>query len=78
MDITVIIQAIGSVGFPIVAFFVSIYCLKYSFDASREDNSRAFKQVAELSKSINTLAEAVNNNTKVLTSLVDNDNIKVL
>lgn len=63
MDIQVLITAIGSVGFPIVAFFVSAYALKYAFDYSMHQQEKAFDEIANLT-------EAVNNNTKVLTLLV--------
>lgn len=64
MDFATILQAVSSVGFPIVAFFVSIWALKYSFDKSNEETE---KWRAELSK----LTDAVNNNTKTLTLLVE-------
>lgn len=64
MDFATILQAIGSVGFPIVAFFVSIWALKYSFDKGNEETE---KWRVELSK----LTDAVNSNTKTLTLLVE-------
>lgn len=64
MEFSTVIQAIGTVGFPIVAFFVAVYALKYAFDKSREDNKSALDQIANLTS-------AVNNNTVVLTHLVE-------
>lgn len=64
MDFASVIQAIGTVGFPIISFFVAIYALKYSFDASRQDQQKNMETIAELSK-------AINNNTVVLTQLVE-------
>ena len=62
-----VIQAISTVGFPIVSFFVAVYGLKYSFDASNKSQEKAMEQVAEL-------AGAVNENTKTLAILVDSIN----
>lgn len=64
MGVQDLITAIGSVGFPIVAFFVSAYALKYAFDYSMKQQEKAFDEIANLT-------EAVNNNTKVLTMLVE-------
>lgn len=57
------IQAVSTVGFPIVSFFAAGWALKYSFDKSNDSND---KWRDELSK----LTEAVNNNSKALTALV--------
>ena len=64
MDFATILSAIGTVGFPIVAFFVCVWALKYAFDAGREDEKRATEQIT-------MLAEAINENTKTLATLVD-------
>ncbi len=58
-----LIQLIPTVGFPIVAFFICVYALKYAYDKSREDNKAA---LAEISK----LTEAVNNNSAAIADLV--------
>ena len=64
MDLTTIIQAIGTVGFPIVAFFVAVYALKYSFDKSMEGQRDSLQRIG-------TLTEAVNENTKTLALLCE-------
>ena len=48
---------VSSVGFPIVSFLIACYALKYSYDKS-------FTQIMNLT-------ESVNNNTLVLTKLVE-------
>lgn len=58
-----LVQIISSVGFPIFAFLICAYGLKYAYDKSNEQNSKALDNVAELT-------EAVNHNTIVLTELV--------
>ena len=64
MDANTITTLIGTLGFPIVAFFVCCYALKYAYDKSLEANKEAFKKLEELT-------EAINNNTIVLTKLVE-------
>lgn len=59
-----LVSIISQVGFPIFAFLVAVYGLKYAYDSSLKQNEKAFDTVAELTS-------AVNNNTLVLTELVD-------
>lgn len=58
-----LIQLIPTVGFPIVAFFVSVYALKYAYDKSREDTKAAMSEISKLT-------EAVNNNSAAIADLV--------
>lgn len=62
-----VLTAITTVGFPIVAFFVAVYALKYAFDRSREDNLKNMETISKL-------ADSINNNTLVLTKLVEEIN----
>lgn len=55
MDVSVITQLIGSVGFPIVMCFVLVYYMEKSEESHKEE--------------INSLKEALNNNTNILTKL---------
>lgn len=64
---TEVMTAITTVGFPIVAFFVAVYALKYAFDRSREDNTKNMDTISKL-------ADSINNNTLVLTQLVEEIN----
>ena len=64
MDTQSITTLISTVGFPIVAFFVCFYALKYAYDKSLEANKIAFDK-------LENLTEAINNNTIVLTQLVE-------
>ena len=59
-----IINAVSVVGFPIVSFFIAAYGLKYAYDKSIEQSDKDMEKIS-------TLAEAVNNNTIVLTQLVE-------
>lgn len=57
-------QVISAVGFPIVSFLIAAYFIKYTYDKTAEANANAMEKIAYL-------AEAVNNNTVVLTHLVE-------
>lgn len=59
-----VISAITNVGFPIFSFLVCAWFLKYTYDKSMTQNEKAIDKIG-------TLAEAVNNNTKILSSLVE-------
>ena len=68
MDIQAILQAITTVGFPIVCCGAMMWYVKYSTDRNREEvdklNELHKKETAELT-------QAVNNNTVVLTRLCE-------
>ncbi len=59
-----IVNIVSQLGFPIFAFIVAVYGLKYAYDTSMKQNDKAMENIAELTK-------AVNNNTIVLTELVE-------
>lgn len=59
-----LVQIISSVGFPIVSFLIAAYFIKYTYDKTAEANKDAMDKIGDL-------AEAVNNNTVVLTHLVE-------
>lgn len=58
-----LIQAISTVGFPICSFLIAAYFIKYSYDKSNEMYTQSIDKIGKL-------ANAVNNNTMVLTELV--------
>ena len=57
------IQAISTVGLPICSFLIAAYFIKYSYDKSNEMYTQSIDKIGKL-------ANAVNNNTMVLTELV--------
>lgn len=59
-----IVSIISSVGFPIVSFLIAAYFIKYTYDKTAEANKEAMDKIG-------SLAEAVNNNTVILTQLVE-------
>lgn len=62
-----VVQIISTVGFPIVSFLIAAYFIKYTYDKTAEANREAMEKIG-------ALAEAVNNNTVVLTQLVQQVN----
>lgn len=62
-----VVQIISTVGFPIVSFLIAAYFIKYTYDKTAEANKEAMDKIG-------ALAEAVNNNTTVLTQLVQQVN----
>lgn len=59
-----VITAISTVGFPIVSFLIAAYFIKYSYDKSNDMYKESIDKIGKL-------ANAVNNNTVVLTQLVE-------
>lgn len=57
-------QAISTVGFPIVAFAICAWFLKYVYDKSLAQFDKSLEKLG-------TLAEAINHNTEVLVRLVE-------
>ena len=68
MDIQTILQAITTVGFPIVCCGAMMWYVKYSTDKNRDDlNALNEMHRAEMLE----MTEAVNNNTVVLNRLCE-------
>lgn len=68
MDINNILQAITTVGFPIVCCGAMMYYVKYSNDRNREDIS---KLNSDHKEEMNQVTQALNNNTLALQKLCD-------
>lgn len=69
MDIQALLQAVSSVGFPIVCCGAMMYYVKYSTDRNRED---MLKLTEQHKSEIIQITEAINNNTLALQKLCDN------
>lgn len=67
MDFNMIIAAIGSLGFPIIACIGMAYFFAKSNDNYRSDMKEASQRHRE---EIDKLSEAVNNNTKAIELLI--------
>lgn len=61
---TELVQIISTVGFPIVSFLIAAYFIKYTYDKTTEANKESMDKIG-------ALAEAVNHNSEVLLTLVD-------
>lgn len=68
MDINVILQAIGTVGFPIVCAIVMAWYVKYCTDKNREDIAKINEQHKSEMADVTT---ALNNNTLAIQHLCD-------
>lgn len=68
MDANVILQAITTVGFPIVCCGAMMYYVKYSNDRNREDIQ---KLNSDHKEEMNQITQALNNNTIALQRLCD-------
>ena len=68
MDVQGLLQAIPTVGFPIICCFAMGWYVKYTTDKNREEVSKLNEQhKAEM----NEVTQAINNNTIALTKLCD-------
>lgn len=69
------IDVVSKVGFPITAFIVCAWFLKYVYDKStamiKEFMEKYFVLFKEISDQMGNLTDAVNNNTKVLVNMVE-------
>ena len=66
--INAVINAVATVGFPIVCCGVLMYYQKYT----RDKDSEQFKQLSQSHKAeMETMANALNNNTIILQKLCD-------
>lgn len=68
MDVNTILQAIGTVGFPIVCAIAMAWYVKYVTDRNREDIEKLNTQHQQEMKEVTT---ALNNNTLALQKLSD-------
>lgn len=68
MDVNAILQAIGTLGFPIVCAISMGWYVKYMTDRNREDIDKLNEQHQQEMKEVTT---ALNNNTLALQKLSD-------
>lgn len=68
MDAQAIMQAISTVGFPIVCCLCMGWYVKYSTDKNREELAKVNEQHKE---EMTEVTQAINNNTIALTQLCD-------
>lgn len=68
MDVNVILQAVTTVGFPIVMCGAMAYYVKYSTDKHREEVSKLNEQHKQ---EMLDIVRAIDNNTTALTKLCE-------
>lgn len=68
MDVNTILQAVGTVGFPIVCAIAMGWYVKYITDRNREDIDKLNEQHQQEMKEVTS---ALNNNTLALQKLSD-------
>lgn len=68
MDIQAILQAITTVGFPIVCCGAMMWYVKYSTDQNRDEVSKLNEQHRQ---EMAEVTQAINNNTMALQKLCD-------
>ena len=68
MDAQTIMQAITSVGFPIVCCVIMMYYIKYRDDVSREEIQHLIDQHRQ---EMSEITEAIHNNTMVIQKMID-------
>lgn len=68
MNLQDVLQAITTVGFPIVCCGAMMWYVKYSTDMNREEVSRLNEQHKQ---EMSEVTQAINNNTIALTQLCD-------
>lgn len=68
MDVNAILQAVGTLGFPIVCAIAMGWYVKYMADRNREDVDKLNEQHKQEMKEVTT---ALNNNTLALQKLSD-------
>ena len=68
MDVNTILQAVGTLGFPIVCALAMAWYVKYMTDRNREDINKLNEQHQQEMKEVTT---ALNNNTLALQKLSD-------
>ena len=68
MDVNAILQAVGTLGFPIVCAVAMAWYVKYITDRNREDIDKINTQHQQEMKEVTT---ALNNNTLALQKLSD-------
>lgn len=68
MDLSMLIEAITTVGFPIAMCLILMYYVKYMTDSNKAEIDRLTQQHRDEIKEVTT---AIENNTVALTKLVE-------
>lgn len=66
LDVASIQSLIGTVGFPILAFLICAWFLKYTWDQSHASNQKTADELTKLTNALNNVTASVT----VLTNLI--------
>lgn len=64
------IEVVSRLGFPIAAFGICAWFLKYVYDKSMTMFEKCLEKLGLLAEAVNTNSDSINENTKVLAELV--------
>lgn len=65
------VQVLSEFGFPVFAFGLSVYALKYTFDKNNEAHEKSLAEIGRLAEAVSSLAQAVNHNSETLLRIMD-------
>ena len=65
-----IVEVVSQLGFPIAAFGICAWFLKYVYDKSMTMFEKCLEKLGLLAEAVNTNSDSINENTKVLADLV--------
>lgn len=65
-----VIEVVSRLGFPIAAFGICAWFLKYVYDKSMTMFEKCLEKLGLLAEAVNTNSDSINENTKVLAELV--------
>lgn len=65
-----IVEVVSRLGFPIAAFGICAWFLKYVYDKSMTMFEKCLEKLGLLAEAVNTNSDSINENTKVLAELV--------
>lgn len=67
---TDVVDIVSRLGFPIAAFGICAWFLKYVYDKSMTMFEKCLEKLGQLAEAVNTNSDSINENTKVLAELV--------
>lgn len=66
-----LIEVVSRLGFPIAAFGICAWFLKYVYDKSMTMFEKCLEKLGLITEAVNTNSDSINANTKVLADLVE-------
>lgn len=66
-----LVEVVSRLGFPIAAFGICAWFLKYVYDKSMTMFEKCLEKLGLITEAVNTNSDSINANTKVLADLVE-------